>query len=82
MENRKRRRSDRRSPELCRRFGTIAVLKGYVKLEQVKGAMAEQIDDDVSGREHRLIGAILFDKHWITEPQIEEVLMELGTKVP
>jgi hypothetical protein len=81
MELRKRRRSDRhRSVERCRRFGVIAVLRGYVTLEQVKSALAEQIDDDVYGREHRLLGAILFDKLWITESQIEEVLAELDTK--
>jgi hypothetical protein len=80
MEPRRRRRSDRqRSPDFCRRFGAIAVLKGYVTLEQAKSAMAEQIDDDVYGREHRLLGAILFDKLWITESQIEEVLRELST---
>jgi hypothetical protein len=83
MEHRKRRRSDRqRSPELCRRFGVISVRKGFVTLEQVKAAIAEQIDDDVHGREHRPIGAILFDKYWITESQIEEVLREMHTPSP
>lgn len=48
--------------KLCRRFGQIAVKKGFVTPEQVKEAFLEQLDDDLNGREHRLIGTILFEK--------------------
>ncbi len=63
--------------KLCRRFGMIAVKKGFVTPEQVKEAFSEQLDDDLSGREHRLIGTILFEKNYLTWDQVETVLKEL-----
>lgn len=66
--------------EYCRRFGQIAAGRGYVTSEQVKAAMAEQLDDDLAGRPHRLLGTILFEKKWMTPKQIEAVLNELFAK--
>ena len=51
--------------------------KGIVSLVDVKAAVNEQIDDDINGREHRLLGTILYDNGFITEYQIEVVLQEL-----
>ena len=65
------------SRKYCRRFGQIAVEKGYVTSEQVKQAVSEQIDDDVAGRSHRLIGRIFLDKGAMTPQQIDDVLNEL-----
>jgi hypothetical protein len=74
----KRRKSDRTiASELCRRFGRIAVEKGFVTLEQVKQAMADQLDDDMNGRDHRMLGTILYDHGYLSESQIEMVLVEL-----
>ena len=61
----------------CQRFGAIAVRKGIVSIEDVKAAVNEQIDDDINGREHRLLGTILYDNGIITEYQIDIVLQEL-----
>jgi transcriptional/translational regulatory protein YebC/TACO1 len=61
----------------CRRFGGIAVEKGFVTEQQVKEALAEQEADDVRKRPHRLIGEILFHRNWMTWEQIDEVLKEL-----
>ena len=78
MPQLKRRKSDRTiTGDLCRRFGAIAVQKGFVSVEQVKKAMADQIEDDMNGREHRLLGTILYDNGAISESQIEMVLVEL-----
>lgn len=63
--------------DFCRRFGAIAVHKGFVKADEVKAALAEQVDDNVEGREHRLLGTILFERGWITEQRIELVLAQL-----
>jgi hypothetical protein len=68
---------DKEVSKLCRRFGTIAVKKGIVTPEQVKEAFMEQLDDDLNGREHRLIGTILFEKNLITWDQVDEVLRDL-----
>ncbi len=63
--------------KLCRRFGTIAVKKGFVSKDQIKDAFMEQLDDDLNGREHRLIGTILFEKDLMTWDQVNIVLKEL-----
>lgn len=58
----------------CSRFGTIAIELGYLSREQLRLALDEQTDDDLSGRPHRVIGAICFDHGWMTPAQIEQVL--------
>lgn len=78
MVHPKRRKADATvTGDHCRRFGAIAVRKGIVSLEEVKAAMNEQIDDDINGREHRLLGTILYKNGLITEHQIDIVLQEL-----
>jgi hypothetical protein len=64
----------------CVRFAVIAVKKGFITVEQAKAALLEQIDDDISGEPHRLVGSILFEKGWITPEQIDMVLDELFQK--
>ncbi len=58
----------------CSRFGTIAVESGLLTPEQVKQALDEQVDDDLAGRPHRVIGAICFSHGWLTPRQIEQIL--------
>ncbi len=60
------------------RFGSIAVYRKYVTLEQVQCALAEQMEDDVMRRPHRLLGNILVEKNWITEEQMKSILDEMG----
>ena len=61
------------------RFGSMAYLLGYVTLGQIQQALAEQVEDNVSDREHRLLGTILRGKGWITEEQEEAILAEMKT---
>jgi len=78
MNRPRRRKSDLTvSDDFCRRFGAVAVRKGFVTLEQVKQAMSDQLEDDAAGREHRLLGSILYDHGYMTEDQIEMVLAEI-----
>jgi hypothetical protein len=78
MELPRRRKSDYRSTDsVYRRFGAVAVRRGFVMPDQVKQAMSEQLDDDLTGRDHRLLGAILQDRGWISAEQIELVLADL-----
>ncbi|MGR3173880.1 MAG: hypothetical protein ACUZ8N_04710 [Candidatus Scalindua sp.] len=65
------------SKKYCTRFGVIAVHKGFVTADQLKEALTEQADDDLSDRPHRLIGRIFFDKGLMTDKQIDIVLNEL-----
>lgn len=64
----------------CQKFAIIAVKKGFITAEQAKTALAEQMDEDLANKRHRLIGGILLDKGWITPQQIELVLTELFPK--
>lgn len=61
------------------RFGTAAYLKRYVTLQQLHQALSEQVDDNVSGRPHRLLGQILRQRNWITEDQETEILTYLDS---
>lgn len=65
------------SKKYCNRFGIISVNKKYVTAEQLKEALTDQADDNISGRPHRLIGRIFFEKGWMTDEQIDMVLNEL-----
>ena len=64
----------------CARFASIAVEKGFITAEQAKGALAEQLGEDLAHKGHRLIGQILFEKEWITPRQIDLVLKEVFRK--
>lgn len=58
----------------CSRFGTIAVEFEFINIEQLKLALDEQVEDDLSNRPHRIIGAICFSRGWMTPEQIDIVL--------
>ena len=59
---------------LDKRFGVIAVEKGFVTAEQVVDALKTQVEEDLSLGTHRLIGRILLEKQVITLSQLDEVL--------
>jgi len=63
--------------EFSERFGMVAVNRGYVTPNQLKEALAEQVDDDLANRPHRLLGKIFFEKNQMNLLQIEEVLDKL-----
>jgi hypothetical protein len=59
---------------LDKRFGVIALEKGFVTAEQVVDALKTQVEEDLSLGTHRLIGRILLEKQVITLSQLDEVL--------
>ena len=61
-------------------FGSIAVYRNYVTLGQVQRALAEQMEDAVMRKPHRLLGNILLEKKWITEEQMKSILDEMGVR--
>ena len=63
---------------LDKRFGAVAIDKGFISLEQLFEAMKIQIKENTEGVEHRLIGQILWEKGYITTEQINEVLKIMG----
>ena len=59
---------------------TIAVGKGFVSAENLRKAIDIQVQEDLDGERHRLIGGILFDLDLMTTEQIDEVLQKLFDK--
>ena len=64
--------------KLDKRFGTLAIEKGFVEPEHIFEAMEIQILENLQGSEHRLIGQILWEKGYITTKQIDEVVKSMG----
>jgi hypothetical protein len=60
------------------RFGSIAVDRQYVTLEQVQNAIDEQFENYITGSPHRLLGEILMENYLLTEEQVKSILEEMG----
>lgn len=65
------------SRKYCPRFGQVAVESGFISEAQLAEALAAQVHRELNGREHRLLGEILFEKEWMSASQIEQVMTEL-----
>jgi hypothetical protein len=57
-----------------KRFGAIAVEKGFLTTEQLLDALRVQAEENINEGRHRLIGQILVERKYLTESQVEEVL--------
>ena len=69
------------SNKYCARFGQTAVEMGFVSEVRLKEALCCQIEEELSGRGHRLLGAVLFEKEWMTGDQIERVMTTMLKKI-
>jgi hypothetical protein len=67
---------------LEKRFGIVAVEKGFATAEQVVEAMRIQVLEDIKNGKHRLIGRILLEQGILTLTQVDEVLESLGKRLP
>ena len=67
---------------LEKRFGILAVEKGFITAGQVIEALKIQVMEDVEKGKHRLIGLILLEQGLISLSQIEDVLQLLGKGLP
>ena len=63
---------------LDKRFGAVAIDKGFITLENLIEAMKIQILENLEGSDHRLIGQILWEEGFIDSEQINEVLKSMG----
>jgi len=64
--------------KLDKRFGSLAIDKGFITLEHLIEAMKIQILENLQGLDHRLIGQILWEEGYIKTEQINEVLKSMG----
>ena len=62
------------SQKFCPRFGQTAIEHGFITTNQLKEALSIQVDRDVLGKKHLLIGAILFELDLMSSEQIEVIL--------
>ncbi|MGD8229020.1 MAG: hypothetical protein PVH82_05400 [Desulfobacteraceae bacterium] len=62
---------------LERRFGIVAVEKGFVSPKQIREALEIQIRENIEKKKHRFIGTILVDQGYMKHSQISEVLKAL-----
>ena len=60
-----------------KRFGIIAVEKGYITPEQLIEALTIQVREDIEQGFHRQIGEIFLNEDIMTADQIEEVVKEI-----
>ena len=61
-----------------KRFGVMAVQFGFITRDQLFEALKTQVEDDLNGGAHRLVGEILQKQGTMTYSQIGEVLTGLG----
>jgi hypothetical protein len=62
---------------LERRFGIVALEKGFVSPEQLREALEIQVTENIEKKKHRFIGTILVDQGYMKHSQISEVLKAL-----
>lgn len=67
---------------LEKRFGLIAVEKGFITKEQLIEALNIQVIEDIEQGKHRLVGRILLEQGILTIEQIDNVLDEMGKGLP
>jgi hypothetical protein len=61
-----------------KRFGSIAVEKGFITVDQLIEGLEIQIKEELEKGDHRPIGAILYFEGRLSIPQIDEVLTLQG----
>jgi len=65
-----------------KRFGILAVEKGFITPDILIEALRVQVLDDVEKGRHRLLGRILLEQGHLDLDQIETILKELGKGIP
>ncbi len=64
-----------------RRFGFIAIEKGFIKADQLYEALMRQRAQETGGAERRPLGMILKDLGYLSVSQINEILETLQYEV-
>jgi hypothetical protein len=64
-----------------KRFGTIAVDKGYIKEDQLVKALEMQANENVMDGKHRLLGQIFVEEGLLTTSQVDEILETMNQRM-
>jgi len=65
-------------PPREKRFGMVAIQKGYITKEQLLDALKTQIEENLEHGSHRFIGVILVGKKAIDTMQFRSIFSDLG----
>jgi hypothetical protein len=72
---RKQERGEKMAEETyTRRFGEVAMSKGFITKEQLASVMTTQVKGEIERSIHKLIGEILIDEGVMDQSQVKEVL--------
>jgi hypothetical protein len=63
--------------KIDKRFGSIAIRKGYITTEQLIDALTLQVKENIYKNQHRLIGSIMREMGYLTVKQIDEILTDM-----
>ena len=66
------------SQKFDKRFGLIAIQKGFIAFEEAYEALVTQITEELEKAKRRPIGEILFEKGYMTTTQIDGVIKSMG----
>jgi len=64
-----------------KRFGTIAVDKGYINKDQLIMALEIQAKENVMEDKHRLLGQIFVEEGLLTNDQVDEILETMNQRI-
>ena len=64
-----------------KRFGTIAVDKGYITEDQLIQALEIQAKENVIEGKHRLLGQIFVEEGLLTDEQVDEILETMNQRI-
>ncbi len=64
-----------------KRFGTIAVDKGYINEDQLVKALEMQANENVMDDKHRLLGQIFVEEGLLTTSQVDEILETMNQRM-
>ena len=62
---------------LEKRFGMAAVENGFITKEQLQETLSIQVEENIEGKTHKLIGNILMELGYINSDQANKILMLL-----
>lgn len=64
-----------------KRFGTIAVEKGFITKNQLFEALKIQTKENIEKGKHRLLGQILIEKKLLTLSQVEIIVETMNQQI-
>ena len=62
-----------------KRFGNIAIEKGFITVDQLCEALKVQVMDNIERGNHKMIGTIMYEKGYLNSNQLDVVIQSMKT---